>query len=120
MHIIFGDAPSVMSDNYTLLELDTFKLPSKDQPVKAYCVVANIPIEEFGIMENNKKIHADLISQYRLQNWEFCKMAIDNLRGRWGGEVDSFYSNLEKRVLEYQNNPPGEAWDWTLTKNEEA
>jgi hypothetical protein len=120
MHIIFGDAAAVMSTNYTLLELDTFKFPSKDQAVKAFCVVTNIPMEEFGIMENNKKIHADLITQYRLQNWEFCKMAIESLRGRWSGEVDSFYNDLEKRVLNYQNNTPGPDWDWTLIKDEEA
>ena len=56
MHIIFGDAPSVMSDSYTLLELDTFSIPSKEQTVKTFCVVTNIPVEEFGIMENNKKM----------------------------------------------------------------
>lgn len=120
MHIIFGDAPSVMADNYTLLELDTFTVPSKDQVIKTFCVVTSVPVEEFGIMENNKKIHADLITQYRLQNWEFCKMAIENLLGRWGGEVDSFYRDLQMRVEHFVKNPPPEDWDWTILKTEQS
>lgn len=119
MHIIFGDAPSVLSDSYTLLELDTFKIPSKNQIHKAYCVVTEIPLEEFALMENHKKVHADLITQYRAQNWEFCKLAIQVLKGKWGGEVDSFYNDLESRVTEHEANPPGADWDWTLTKDVE-
>jgi hypothetical protein len=116
MHIIFGDAPTVMSDSYTLLELDTFNIPSKNQNVKAFCVVTQIPLDEYGIMENNKKIHADLIAQYRLQNWEFCKLAIQVLKSKWGGELDSFYDDLTNRITALQATPPGPDWDWTLTK----
>ena len=121
MHIIFGDnAPSVLSSNYTLLELDTFTIPSKQQTVKAFCVLTQLPLEEYGVMENHKKIHADLIQQYRAQNWEFCKLAIEVLRGKWGGEVDSFYTDLLQRVQDLQNNPPGADWNWTLTKEIQA
>lgn len=121
MHIIFGDnAPSVLANNYTLLELDTFNIPSKNQDVKAFCVVTQLPLEEYGLLESNKKVHADLILQYRAQNWEFCKLAIQVLKGKWGGELDSFYNDLEKRISEYQDNPPGENWVWTLTKEIEA
>ena len=116
MHIIFGDAATVISKNYTVLELDTFKIPSKNKVVQSFCVVPELPLNEYATLENNKKIHSDLITQYRAQNWEYCELAFQVLRGKFGGELDSFYDSLSQRVAEYKINPPGDNWDWTLTK----
>jgi hypothetical protein len=34
--------------------------------------------------------------------------------GKWNGEVDSFYSNLLSRVLEYKETPPDDSWDGAI------
>jgi hypothetical protein len=110
MNIIFGDVISELPDSFTVLELDTFRILSEDRIATAYCVVEQIPIEEFAKLEAYKKIHTDLINSYKGQHWTYCEHAIEALMGRWNGELDTFYTDLLARVMEYKQNPPGEGW----------
>lgn len=116
MNIIFGDAVNQIPDSYTILELDTIKIRPGDHEFKTWCVIETIPLPEFPMLESLKKIHSDLLDQYRKQNWEFCEQAIESLMGKFGGELDSFYSEISRRVIEYKQNPPGSDWDWSITK----
>ena len=115
MNIIFGD-PSKVTDKYTVLELDTFKSPSGDQVMTAYCVLEMIPLEEMTTAANWLQIHADLMQAYHQRHWNYCKQAIEGLKGKWNGEVDSFYDNLLARVIDYEKNPPDESWDGFLIR----
>jgi hypothetical protein len=115
MNIIFGDSINAIPGNYIVLELDTFKQANGSTSI-AYCVVEKIPLVDFDKLESYKKVHADLISNYKLQEWTYCEHAIEGLMGKWNGELDSFYSNLLTRVLNYKQNPPAEEWDGTLSK----
>ena len=116
MNIIFGDALDTLPDNYAVLELDTFVLPPDNAKVTSYCVVEKIPLSDFPLMEAFLKVHADMLQAYRDQNWDYCLHAIKGLTGRWNGELDSFYDNLLKRVLELQSNPPGDYWTGYIVK----
>ena len=113
MNIIFGSAADAIAQHYTVLELDTIEV-SPEQQVKTFCVVEQLPLTEFAQLESNKKIHADLIDQYRKQNWDFCSQAIDSLKGKFNGEVDSFYQELLTRIHVYRANPPGKDWNWAI------
>jgi len=117
MNIIFGDSVNSIPDQYTVLELDTFRATDSDKTVTAYCVVEKLALNEFATMESYKKIHADLIDAYRNQHWNYCEQAIDGLMGRWTGELDSFYVNLLDRIR--QNIQNGVPPDWTavIVKN---
>jgi hypothetical protein len=117
MNIIFGDIPKELSDNHTLLELDEFVVISKAEMVKCYCVVDSVPLTEFSSLEEYKQLHQELIDQYRLKNFEYCKSAIVNLIGRWNGELDTFYEHLAERIEHYISNPPDEFWHWALIKD---
>lgn len=117
MQIIFGDHAEKLRDRFTVLELDTFKIQGTDARIKAWCAVEKIPLEEMTMLDSLKKIHQDLIEQYRQQNWEFCTQAIGKLRGRFDGELDSFYDNLQERIERYSANPPGADWDADLIKS---
>lgn len=117
MNIIFGDAVAQVAGTHTVLELDTFKLMPSEQLVKSYCVIDNLPLAEFPQLEANKKIHQQLIEQYRQQNWEFCLSAVHSLMGCWNGEMDTFYQHLAGRLNEYTANPPGPDWTATLIKS---
>jgi len=110
MNIIFGDAVEHVANTHTVLELDTFKLMQSGQVVKTYCVIDNLPLQEFPQLETNKKIHQQLIEQYQQQNWEFCRSAAHSLMGCWNGEMDTFYQHLAERIDQYANNPPDENW----------
>lgn len=116
MNIIFGDSIDTIPENYTVLELDTFKNTSGSRSV-AYCVVEKIPLADFDKLDAYRAVHADLITNYKLQKWTYCEHAIEGLMGKWNGELDSFYSNLLMRVMDYKQTPPPEGWDGTLSKH---
>ena len=116
MNIIFGDAIEQISNTHTVLELDTFKLMPSEQLVKAYCVVDTIPLAEFSILETNKKIHQQLITQYQKQDWEFCKSAATALLGRWNGQLDTFYQHLLERITKCQA-ASDDNWNYWIVKD---
>jgi hypothetical protein len=117
MNIIFGDAVTQVAGTHTVLELDTFKLMPSEQLVKSYCVIDNLPLAEFPQLEANKKIHHQLIEQYKQQNWEFCRSAVHSLMGCWNGEMDTFYQHLADRIDEYAVNTPNENWTAIINHN---
>lgn len=116
MHIIFGEDINSLPDNYTILELDRFKMAGDPTVTTAYCVVENIPLQEFATLDNYRKIHNDLLEAYRNRNWEYCDSAIVGLVGRWGGELDSFYHSLKDRIKTFKETPPSEDWDGVVIK----
>ena len=116
MNIIFGDSIKQIPDSFTVLELDTFNLVSEGRRDTAYCVIEKIAIADFDKLEAYKKVHADLLQNYRRREWTYCEHAIEGLMGKWNGELDSFYSDLLLRVMEYQQNPPGSDWDGSRNK----
>jgi adenylate cyclase len=113
MNIIFGDAVKELPEHYIVLELDTFRIPDSDKTHSAYCIIEKLALHEFPLVEAQKKIHQDLLTAYRDQNWQYCQDAIQGLLGKWGGEMDTYYVDLLKRVLEYKANPPGADWNGT-------
>lgn len=116
MYIIFGDAVKDIPNSYTLLELDTIKLMPEQKLIPTWCVLEKVLLEDFPVLESRKKIHTDLMEQYRVRNWDFCLRAIEALLGSWNNEVDSFYVELGRRIGELMANPPGEDWDGTLVR----
>jgi hypothetical protein len=116
MNIIFGDTAKTLPDRYTLLELDTFKTEGTDTPVTAYCVVDVIPLGEFPLAAANKKIHQDLLEAYRNKHWNYCEQAIEQLTGKWNGELDTFYVDLLGRVTQYKENGVTDDWDGCIVK----
>jgi hypothetical protein len=112
MHIIFGkEQADELANKYTVLELDTFQFGKNGPIVIAYCTVETVPLEELPALEMTKKQHSDLLINYRLRAWSHCLTAIKLLRGKWLGELDTFYSDLEARIQGYViSQPPA---DWT-------
>ena len=117
MNIIFGNSVDSIPDHYVKLELDTIKVLATNQYITAYCLVEDIPLAEFPLLENNKVNHSSLMEQYKKQNWKFCLQMIDQLLGAWDGQVDSFYNALKSRIELLEVNPPGSKWDGTVEKN---
>lgn len=117
MNIIFGDAVEHVASTHTVLELDTFCLVESGKLVKTYCVIDNLALTEFPQLETNKKIHQQLIEQYQLRNWEFCRSALTTLTGCWNGEMDTFYQHLSGRIDDYAANPPDESWTAVIPRH---
>ena len=115
MHIIFGKNAE-LDEKYTLLELDTIRIGAGGPELVAYCVIENIPLEEIPAVEMFKEFHSRLMREYREQNWNTCENLIAQLRGKWGGEVDSFYSELVVRINKLKTQTLDENWDGIIEK----
>jgi hypothetical protein len=105
MYIIFGkEAHDRLQDNYTLLEVDPVKqTQTVDGPyesIPAYCVITgdHVPLSEVSLLETIKLSHAKLIEEYRNGNKVLCKSLLLGLRGKFKGEMDTFYDEIEKRL----------------------
>ena len=61
-------------------------------------------------------MHEKLIENYKKQNWKFCNDAIQELKGSFKGEMDSFYNALSERILKYMNTTLPEDWSPIISK----
>lgn len=119
MHIIFGDDQAQkLGEKYTVLELDTFKFIPSNVRAIAYAVVESIPIEDLPRLSFQIDLHNNLIKNYRLRDWNFCEQAIENLVGVFGGELDSFYADLQARIGKLKTTELTEDWDPALVRDD--
>lgn len=117
MHIIFGkEQAEGLSNKYTVLELDTFRLGPNGPEITAYCTVETIPFDELSCLEDTKQQHEHLMINYRGRAWQDCLTAIDQLQGRWRGELDSFYTDLRGRIQGHVISPPPPEWTPVIQK----
>jgi hypothetical protein len=97
MYIILGrEAADALKENHTILELETLEREGKQ--VTAFCVVNSIPFGELPMLENHKSLHADFIKAYNDGNYKFCIDSFEHLIGKFGGEVDTFYIEILRRI----------------------
>lgn len=116
MNIILGEQQaSVLSEKYTVLELDTFSVQGS-APVKSYAVIENIPIPEMFSLDKQAELHNKMIEQYHLRNWKFCLDALEHLIGKWNGEIDSFYLDITDRIKKLVSQPLDEKWTGNIIK----
>lgn len=120
MHIILGkeNIDSLdLSSKFTVLELDTFRLPPDGTETTAFCVVENIPILNLPKVEQMKDLHSNLLLNYRKKDWNYCTQALDFLVGFWGDEVDTFYQTMRERISVYSQQDPGPDWTGVIDKS---
>lgn len=117
MHIIFGkENAELASKKYTVLELDTFRFGTDGPEITAYCTVENIPLDEFSNLVETIAQHQHLLINYRGRAWNDCLIGIDQLMGKWRGELDTFYDDLRTRVQNNMSNSPGANWSPVIQK----
>jgi hypothetical protein len=115
MNIIFKENSEAIGKKYVVLDLDTFSIP--DGSIHTVCcVVENIPITELSETENLKALHASLIESYGQRRWNQCEQAIEQLVGKWGGEVDSFYKELQTRIALLKTMTLSDNWTPVIPK----
>jgi len=56
------------------------------------------------------------MESYRNRNWDSCLATIDALTGEWGGELDTFYSELNSRITKYKIEEPASDWTGVIAK----
>lgn len=114
--VLESDNMEELRTKYTVLELDSFMVPERSQPVRAFCVIENLPIDQMIGMTQYIDLHDNLIKNYRLRNWKFCQDAIEHLMGKWGGQVDSFYRELYQRIDGLKDSDLSPEWDGSMDR----
>lgn len=117
MNIMFEDSiTDEIRARYTLLPLDTFYFSSADLKSTAFCLVENIPIPEIANIDKIIELHHNLIKNYKLRNWNYCINAIEHLKGKWNGELDSFYDSVLERVEQYKDSNLDDNWSGVIVR----
>jgi len=109
MNIIFKENSEEIREKYVVLDLDTFSMPDGTTHT-ACCVIENVPITELAKTETLKELHANLIANYAEKNWNYCEQAIEQLMGKWNGELDSYYADLNTRIEQLKTLNLPDTW----------
>lgn len=120
MNIIFANREDAaeLRNKYVVLELDTLRFPGSTDPRIAWCLVelSNLNITELPNLDQYIDLHNNLMKNYRLKNWKYCEDALEHLRGRWQGVLDTFYSEITQRIESFRLDDPGQNWDGVYDK----
>ena len=101
-----------ISERYLVLELDTFRIKGVDVP--SWCIIdaGDIGLAEMTELNHWKQQHQNLIKNWKLGNLSFVDQMLEHLRGKFGGNVDSFYTELYARIQQEKTDP----WDPVIEK----
>lgn len=99
MQIILGkEAATELRKRHTVLELETFT--AGDKQVTAYCVVPPeaIVMSDMPDLDRLCRIHQAFIDAYNANRYDSALDAVQHIKGRFSGELDSFYSEICGRI----------------------
>lgn len=120
MKVIFNDQMAgQLDEQYIVLELDTFRQEGLEQDITAYAIIdsESLKLDEFPQIENMKTLHNTMMLEYKRKNFSFCEQALEHLRGKWSGELDSFYDEFDKRIQLYKGKDLPEDWEPVVVSN---
>ena len=99
MQLIFGrENAEKLRERYTILDLETIE--KEGHRIEVFCLISG---DKIGLMELPQldqwiKLHNDFLNGYHTQQWNYCRQCIEHLMGKFGGEVDTFYEEILKRI----------------------
>ena len=99
MNIIFGlENAEKLREKYTVLDLE--KLVVEDKEVEVFCLIPaeKIALPDLPQLEQWTNCGNDFLHGYNTQQYNYCRQCIEYLMGKFGGEVDTFYEELLKRI----------------------
>jgi hypothetical protein len=104
MNIIFSrQVAEELREKYTVLELETFEVEGK--LLETFCVVPQeaISLQEMPVLDKQIDLHNQFVLHLKKKDYTFCRSAAEHLIGKFGGELDSFYTTVLER--ENQEEP---------------
>lgn len=104
MQLIFDkESATALADKYTVLELETI---TKDGvTLDVFCVISadNINLGDLPQMEHHIKLHNHFVEALKTKDYKVCNDLYEHLMGKFGGELDSFYEEIIKRINQEQH-----------------
>ena len=101
MQLIFGkENAETLREKYTVLELETIDV--EGQPLEVFCLVGadHIGIADLPQLEQWTKLHDEFLHGYHTEQYNYCRQCIEHLMGKFGGELDTFYEEILRRINE--------------------
>ena len=79
-------------------EAQTFEINGKR--TTAYCVLTpdSIALGDMPEMDRLQRLHEHMITNFNAGDYDQAKTSLDYLKGKWGGELDSFYTIIEQKM----------------------
>ena len=99
MQLIFGrENAETLRDKYTVLELETIDV--EGQSLEVFCLISadQIGIADLPTLDQWIKLHDEFLHGYHTQQYEYCRQCIEYLMGKFGGELDTFYEEILRRI----------------------
>lgn len=86
-----------VSKRHTVLELESFVVDG--QLVEAFCVVTadKIRLGDLMTLDENKHLHQQFVEAARNKDYITCHRLSEQLYGKFGGELDTFYDEILSR-----------------------
>ena len=99
MQIIFGrENAEMLREKYTVLDLETVEQDGVS--IELFCLIPGdkIGLPDLPQLDNWVKLHNEFLKGYQTNQYEFCLQCIEHLMGKFGGELDSFYQEIQSRI----------------------
>lgn len=99
MQLIFGkENAELLRERFTVLDLETLEVEGKQ--LEVYCLIPGdkLSLTELPYLEKYVQLHNDFLVGYANKQYDYCRQCVDYLRGKFGGELDSFYDEILKRI----------------------
>jgi len=101
MQIIFGrENAEALRDKYTILDLETVQ--KDEHSIEVFCLIPadKITLGDLPQLEQWVKLHNEFLHGYHTKQYDYCCQCIEHLMGKFGGEVDTFYEEILRRIDE--------------------
>lgn len=99
MEIIFGrENAEKLREKYTVLDLETVEKDGVSLEVFCLIPADKISLSEMPTLDGWVKLHHEFLNGYHTKQYDYCLQCIEHLRGKFGGEVDTFYDEIENRI----------------------
>jgi hypothetical protein len=108
MQIIFDEKlVPVLREKHPVLELDTIWQPGMSEPITLHAVIERVALNDIASMELQRELHEGMIRVYKSGEWEILPLLIEQLKGKWQGELDTFYDE----ILDFISRTDPKDWD---------
>jgi adenylate cyclase len=111
--IIVGSRTALAArEKFAILEIDFVMVKGKKEPEVIYAIAGRDDVALSERFQRLRNLTIEMLACYRSRDWEGALAAIE--RGRRTDEAQTLqllYNLYEKRITEFQNNPPPEDWD---------
>ena len=108
MEIIFGrENAEMLRERFTVLDLETIT-DQDGNSMEVFCLIPadKISIGDMPTLSQWVTLHNDFLNGYKTNQYTYCRQCIEHLMGKFGGEVDSFYEEILRRINEAEENTP--------------